>query len=317
MKRFVASILVISLLTLFCACGKQATDTDSIISVPYGNTDSVTRSQQTPPANTDAPANPDNRKEDDFRSCAAFYKGMTDALTIYVDVAVGANNERIMNANPSGYESDPAYLPIIYAPFASGNLDFFASLGSTTEEVRAAIEEIGFFNVEYDRNSMGEHSVRYCDEDDSGEVITIEELAAYQNSSIRFERRENGRTIEFSEFIWLGGDMYALQNMHERAIIEYDGKMIKSFTHAQNRFSHESEETGEPYSWSVKNTSDTDSIWGRTDMDEAWVLQKSAENGIYMVFELNDGTLSISGYNQIGSDADAKFEAMEQITIEG
>lgn len=317
MKRFIAPILVILLLTLFCACGKPATNTNSIISVPTGNVDNATRTQQTTPANTDAPAVVDNIRGGDFNSCAAFYKGMTDALTTYVDVAIGANNERIMDSNPSGYESDPAYLPIIYAPFASGNLDFFATLGSTTEEVKAAIEEIGFFNVEYDRNSNGEHSVRYCDEDDSGEVITIEERAAYQNSSIRFERIENGRTVEFSEFVWLGGDMYALQNMSERAIIEYDGKMIKRFTHAQNRFSHESEETGDPYAWSVKNAPDTDSIWGRTDMDEAWVLQKSAVNGIYMVFELNYGTLNISGYKQIGSDEDAEFETMEQITIEG
>ena len=55
--------------------------------------------------------------------------------------------------------------------------------------------------------------------------------------------------------------------------------------------------TGELKEWSVLYDPDSDSIWGKSNLDEDWVRELESSGGLKRIYELKDGKLTISGQN--------------------
>ena len=313
--KVLALMLAAAMLLSMSACSVI----NQIIPKPSGDDNtpapSVTDAPTEPPANvTEAPDDPGTGGLDEvtnYEQAYTFYSNLINKISNVVSNAVKHNNERIEEAKPDDYYNDPAYLSVLYMPFLSIDMALTSSLSDTVSS--ATIEMLysffGYKDIVFEIKAPGEYVITGQDEDDG---VELKDLASYSNGGIRYSHLVDGKVTEFYEFIPLGNDRYALQSLTDRAIVTYKDGEITKMIHSETR--HETDwDTEQPTTWSVYYDPDTESIWGKTQLDDSWVLEK--QDGIHSVYEISEGNLTVSGFKKKSYGEDATFEPMDPIVM--
>ena len=269
------------------------------------------------PEGTDAPATQQAADDGSYADSFDFYMSLLTELAETGGTYIRSHNVVIEERNPDDYYSDPDYIDIIYMPFVSLNMAMTASVNDDVdpESIEWAYEFYGYEDVKFTVNAPGSYTVTMHDEEEDGNIRYYTEYLTYANGSIRYEWQIDGVTVEFVEFVSMGDDRYALQNMTDRAVVHYTNGEIPDFCHSELR-SETDWDTGKTTSWSRSYDPQRESAWGRTDLDSAWVNEKLADDGIYRMFWLANGVFAIEGWDKVGFGEDAVYEPMETITIE-
>lgn len=299
MKKFLAFALALIMVFTLAACGG-------------GDDKNSSGSTSNPGSNTSKPGNSGTESKDtsnpvinapgkDYATSYEFYADLTNKLATTITDIVEENNKRLEEEKPDSYISDPSYILIfLYIPFLSIDMAFTAAVTDDIDPAGLALA-YSFFGIDDAKltiQSPGRYKITYTlpDRDDDTKTNSIEELLRYENGSIRYEQRINGELDEFYEFISLGGDRYALQGKRDRAIIKYKNGEIIEVIHSETMYEKDSK-TGELKEWSVLYDPDSDSIWGKSNLDEDWVRELESSGGLKRIYELKDGKLTISGQN--------------------
>lgn len=308
MRKFLALLLVLMLVLTLAACGGKDAQK------PSGG-----KTKQ--PTSTESTDKPGNSPGKDYATCYAFYSEMTNKLSQTILEIVENNNTRLEEENPEGYFNDPSYLMLfLYLPFLSIDMAFTAAVTDTVEPAAIAMTYafLGIDDVSFTVLSPGNYKITFTTKDREDETITkhVEETMKYEKESIRYVQRVDGEVDEFYEFISLGGDRYAIQSKNARAIVTYKDGQIIQVLHSDNMYEMD-RNTGNLTEWSVVYDPDSDSAWGRKDLDEDWVLELESSGGLERIYELKNGTLTISGQkSKYDWETDeTSYEPMEPIVI--
>lgn len=319
MKKILALALVLIMVFTIAACG-GGDDKD-----PSGGTSK-------PGNNTSNPGNSDTESEGtdnpvisapgkDYGTSYEFYADLADKLSSTITDIIENNNRRLEEEDPDNYYDDPNYmLLVVYIPFLSIDMAFTAAVTDDIDPAGLALAYsfFGIDDTELTIQSPGRYRITYTltDRDDDTKTNSVEELLRYENGSIRYEQRFNGELDEFYEFISLGGDRYALQGKKDRAIIKYKNGEIIEVIHSENMYEKDIS-TGELKEWSVVYDPEADSIWGKSNLDEDWVLELESSGGLKRIYELKNDKLTISGQNSKydWQTNETTFEPMTPIVI--
>lgn len=313
MKKILALLLVAMMLFAFAACSDIENPKTS------QQPDQSADPDKTAAPNTGNEASNGLPSGDSYAEAYTFYSGLVDKLGSTISNIVDNNNARLEEEQPDTYFDDPSYMIIIYMPFLSIDMAFTSSVSETVDpaSIVMAYSFMGIEDAEFTITSPGNYKISYTSEDwETGEAESIEELMRYDNGSIRYEQRINGELDEYYEFVALGQDRYALQSKTNRAIVTYKDGKITEVLHSWTKY-EEDWETGELTEWSVWYDPEADSIWGKSGIDESWVLELESEGALERIYELKDGVLTISGQtsNTDWETGVTTFEPMEPVII--
>lgn len=242
-------------------------------------------------------ADPNAGKDGTWGSAVSFYDGIANALDNLINGIVEANNEKLETDNPDGYWQDPAYMSLIYMPFLSTSLAMTTSVTDTAAPSTVAMvyEVWGEQDVTFTVNAPGDYTVTYKSPDWSDETIVddvrIEMLFDKDSNSLRYVEYTNGTQSLFYEYVGLGNDVYAMQSRSDRALLTYKDGVITDVHHSMTIW-EEDWETGELSDMSVRYDAEADSIWGRNDIGDDWVTERSGN--LRYVFDYNGTSLVVT-----------------------
>ncbi len=305
MKKFIAFALALILILSLAACGGTAGPKPGGNENPSGSsrTDGPGAGQNggnAPGGNaSEGNVTGGNAPGKDYATCYSFYLELVTELGDTLNTIVTDHNARLEKENPAGYFSDPSYLMMfLYLPFVSIDMALTAAVTDDIDPYvfATAYRILGVEDAQLTVISSGNYKITYTmqDRDNEGKTKSVEQLLRYESESIRYEQRIDGELDEFYEFIALGNDRYALQGITDRAIVTYKDGQITEVLHSVNKYEMDYD-TRMPKEGSVFYDPEADSAWGRKDLDENWVLALESSGGLERIYELKDGTLTISG----------------------
>ncbi len=320
MKKLISIFLSFAL--MFCASACTNSDSkveddndDGAVKEKSSDAETVENKDSEKNSNTsDSADGPGNS----YASAYSFYTEMTQELSTLVMDIVDNHNAKLEEENPDGYFYDPSYyLMLAYMPFSSLNMAFTATVDETTDSsaIEMAYSFLGFKDVKFIRTGKGEYTITSSYENSDGTVTSYEEYMKFSDGSLSYNHFTNGEQTEYLEFVNLGNNRYAVQNESARALITYKNGEITSLVHSSNKYETDWE-TGALTDWSVVNEYPTESIWGRDDLDEDWVLEKG-EDAYIKIYSLTSDTLTITGLdkNTDWSTGEISFVPMSPIVI--
>jgi hypothetical protein len=180
---------------------------------------------------------------------------------------------------------------ISFSMVSSPDLSFTSTLcedQTKTDEVVKTWEYFGCTDVKLKHDIANDYTLsgKRAGMDDP---FTIRCIYNPDKDSLRIVDYNGGELVELFEFVPLGGDKYAFQTLHERAIVEYKDGKITSFTYSLNKRTKEK-----------AYNPDTDSIFPNgTGIDKAWA-SKSGENGYEQFITFDGAKLQISAVDFTG-----------------
>ncbi len=290
MKKIVAILLTVILVFSLIACDNGDTPSGS---EGVGGSSQNQGGGSKPSGGGTTPT----EKIDSYADVYALFEKVTGAMESSVNNIVDANNAKLEQEKPDSYYNDPSYLIMMYMPFMSLDMAFSSMISddvspSTIEMTYAFLGSDADFTV----LAPGDYKLTYntTDWQDETQINRYEERMLYSGESIRYAQYKNGELDEFTEFISLGNDRYAIQNRTNRAVLTYKDGVITEMVHSWTIWD-EDWETDIPTPESIRYDLDADSSWGRKDQDENWVRELEAQNRLERIYVLRNGTLTISG----------------------
>ena len=326
-KRLLTILLVLSMLFALCACG----DADTSPGTADGNTgNSASDSKESRSGTIDTSGGDtdgggaDKIKDnyalpDDYTSGYDFYTRIADKLTALVTDTIDANNKRLEEADPNAFFNSDQYMLLLFLPYNSLGMAMTSGFGkdATVSTIKSTYSILGGDGVQVTQNANGGFIIAYQSEDYlTKEKQDIVEIIDYSNGSIRYETTTNGVTQAFYEFVSLGNDRFAMQSRTHRSILTYKNGEITELTHSYTVY-EEDWETGELSPQSKFYDSTADSIWGRKELDESWVLEHQAQDALERIFKVKDGVMTVEGVkiNTNWDTGESTYTPMEPIEM--
>ncbi len=263
MKKLLALLLVFALLFSLAACAGNKTD---------GKT-------PTKEAAAGKDSGKDVGKSGSYSEAYELYDTVTSALSDAFDRPVEKHNEALDDDNYTDMIAE------LFLPFLSIDMAFTATCGqdnwaaamealltdATAEEIadnqyRITYKSSYYLPDTYEAVENIPHEMR-CAYDSATGGIQFIETAEYEGET---------KLLGFVEFQPLGDNRYALQDLRERAIVEYDGKEAITFVYSRCE--------DDAY------TPEKDSILGDGSIADAWAIQDANCSAI---FTLDTATLTL------------------------
>ena len=282
MKKFLVLLLALAMMLSLAACLPQIPD------LPGGSSGGSSSGGSSNSPSGGGSGGAFNTSLKSYADAYDFHTGMVEKMTSLVTRSAEANNERLEEALPSGYASDPTYWSPFFLPFVSISMAYTSSLGSSSSNAGTIMvyQMFGGDDVKCNETGNGKYEITYTDSDS----VPIRVLAEFDQptGSMRFVEYSDGKLSEFLEFVGLGGDRYAVQDDQCRAIITYKNGEVTDFSFAQliQDVDWETDELVYGKEWG-----ESDFIFGRGGMDDNWVRAGGELNNLLR--STADGQLTV------------------------
>lgn len=295
MKRILVMVLALVLLLSAAACGKSPAPSSDGTSAPSTSTpdQSGSSDSSTPPASggSDSSA-PDSGKTGSCSDIADFYEKLVDRMEKKVMDLQDEHNEAVG-------DDYTKMINLWYMPFSSLRyIDaFMFNANTSASTVQSSLRLLGNEDAVV-TGSGNEYTITYTNTDWYTETdYELTEIIRFDPDALALSvvNYRDGEISSFTEFQALGNDRYALSSELERAIVTYKDGEILTIDHAENKYDTDYE-TGDYEAYSF--IFGYDSIFGRTDLDSAWVTEAEASDGLYRHYEYSDGVCTITGLNK-------------------
>ncbi|MBQ6000368.1 MAG: hypothetical protein IJL15_02395 [Clostridia bacterium] len=290
MKKWIALLLSVLLLLPLVSCSKSSEGTDS---EPSDETSQQIGSE----SGTEQGHESDGTEKapGEIADCAGVYD-FYDRLTS----AMGNKISKLVDEHNNAVESDLSQLvALFYLPFSSLRYVDAASFaeGTSLSALESAYHMMGQNDATIRETGKNEYTIAYSKTDDAtGETYEHKEVIRFDTSApaLSVVNYRNGEPGSFTEFQALGDNRYAISSEFERAIVVYQDGEILGLNHAENLWKL-NPDTDQYEDYSLIFDYEDGKIFGRTDLDEDWVMEAERRDGLYRHYDLQDGICTVTG----------------------
>jgi hypothetical protein len=305
MKKIIAVFLAALMLLSLCSCGTQSDNTPAAEAEEQSPApeDKAAQNEAQPENQGEAAPEktpePEDDRPDSIENLYDYYEALVSALSDRVEGMVDEHNKKL--EAQENYDPDEL-LQVFYLPFfdiESVDAVYFDGVASL-DTVKTAYEIYEYENVSVECTGTNEYTVCYDSRADGEEAETHSYKkifkASYDNLGFAFYFYKDDALESFFEYKSIGENRYALMDMTGRAIVSYADGAVSDLLHAENI--HDVDwETNELSADSVVNIYPDESIWERSDLDEAWVTEHVPDNCVYRLYSVSGNKLTITGMN--------------------